>query len=154
MFAILIKYIKEQVHYGKGDIRQAWLIQIIIFLVCMCYIELNPVRANMTEVPGEYTWSSYQTNAYGDNVGCITPHPVYMALSEVKDERLYNYRELFSNALDYEQLHDIRESLNQELVLGSGSFKEKIEIMVNRRVVHGKAGRPYVKETQGFYYVY
>jgi len=124
------------------------------FLVCMCYIELNPVRASMTEVPSEYKWSSYRANAYADNVDCITCHPIYMALSDAKEERLYNYRELFSNALNYEQLHDIRASLNQELVLGSSRFKEKIEIMINRRVVPGKAGRPSVKEVQGLYYVY
>ena len=126
------------------------------FLVCMCYIELNPVRAGMTDVPGEYKWSSYQCNAYGHDLSYITQHPVYVALSEDSNERLHYYRELFSNALDYDQLHDIREALNQEMVLGSSRFKEKIEEMTNRRVVPGKPGRPKVKveESQSFYFVY
>ena len=33
-------------------------------LVCMRYIELNPVRAGMVQHPGEYRWSSYNGNGY------------------------------------------------------------------------------------------
>jgi len=122
-------------------------------LVCMCYIELNPVRAGMTGVPGEYKWSSYRANAYGECSSCITQHPVYIELSKDKEERLFNYRELFLGKLAYDQLHDIRDALNQELVLGDSCFKEKIEMMTNRRAVPGKPGRPIVKEGEG-YYVY
>jgi len=124
------------------------------FLTCMCYIELNPVRAAMTEVPGEYKWSSYQANAYGRNVSCLTQHPIYTDLSENKDQRLHRYRELFAKALHYDQLHEIREALNQELVLGESRFKYKIETMTNRRINPGKPGRPKVRESEGCYYVY
>lgn len=31
-------------------------------LACYRYIELNPVRAGIVTHPGEYRWSSYQTN--------------------------------------------------------------------------------------------
>ena len=120
-------------------------------LVCMCYIELNPVRAGMTEVPGEYRWSSYRANAYGDDSSCLTQHPVYVALSKNKERRLFTYRELFLGKLAYDQLHEIRDALNQELVLGDSYFKEKIEIMTNRRVVPGKPGRPKVEEGEGCY---
>jgi len=41
-------------------------------LTCMRYIELNPVRAGMIELPGEYRWSSYSTNGYGKEDACIT----------------------------------------------------------------------------------
>ena len=33
------------------------------------YIELNPVRAGMVTVPGEYRWSSYTVNADGKSSG-------------------------------------------------------------------------------------
>ncbi len=35
-------------------------------LSCYRYIELNPVMANMVEHPGDYRWSSYRCNAYGE----------------------------------------------------------------------------------------
>ena len=34
-------------------------------LACQRYIELNPVRAGMVQIPGEYPWSSYRANAFG-----------------------------------------------------------------------------------------
>jgi len=123
-------------------------------LTCMRYIELNPVRAAMTAVPGEYQWSSYQCNGYGKDGMCITPHPLYTELGRTDEERTCAYRELFSTHLDYEQLHDVREALNQELVLGGSYFKEKIEAMTDRRVTPGKPGRPKVLEVGGNYFVY
>jgi len=43
-------------------------------LTCMRYIELNPVRANMVNTPGQYRWSSYRANAQGKDDTLITPH--------------------------------------------------------------------------------
>ena len=34
-------------------------------LTCHRYIELNPVRASLTDDPSEYRWSSYHHNALG-----------------------------------------------------------------------------------------
>ncbi len=34
-------------------------------LTCHRYIELNPVRANLTDSPADYRWSSYPCNALG-----------------------------------------------------------------------------------------
>ena len=123
-------------------------------LTCMRYIEMNPVRAGMVEVPGEYNWSSYQANGYGNEDDCTTPHPLYLSLGERSDEREHAYRELFAGHLGYQQLHEIREALNQEFVLGSSQFKEKIEMMTNRRVSLVKPGRPKASETSEHYFVY
>jgi len=56
--------------------------------------------------------------------------------------------------LDYNQLHKIREALNQELVVGRSYFIETIEQMINRRVIPGKPGRPRIEEGEAYYYVY
>ena len=43
------------------------------------------------------------------------------------------YRELFRHHMDNDTLHEIRESLNYELVLGRSYFKDKIkEITQNK----------------------
>ena len=42
-------------------------------LVCLRYIELNPVRAGMVAAPGDYTWSSYQSNGLGQPINLWTP---------------------------------------------------------------------------------
>ena len=67
------------------------------------------------------------------------------------------YRELgvFSDEIGDEQLHEIREALNLELVLGRQDFIEKIELVLQRKLVPGKPGRPRtVEELAGTYYVY
>ncbi len=46
-------------------------------LICMRYIELNPVRAGMVKDPSDYPWSSYGTNALGAPDRLCTPHSLY-----------------------------------------------------------------------------
>ena len=123
-------------------------------LTCMQYIESNPVRASMVEHPGEYKWSSYSDNAYGRLSFNLKPHPLYISLGNSSEQRREVYRELFSVILDKESLHDIRDSLNHELVLGRSYFKDKIEEMTKRQVRLGQPGRPRVEEEEGLYFVY
>jgi hypothetical protein len=61
---------------------------------------------------------------------------------------------LFSGSLNNKELHDIREALNQELVLGREDFKDKIELMTQRQARPGKPGRPGVEEGGVVYYVF
>ena len=43
-------------------------------LVCMRYIELNPVRANMVRSPAHFRWSSYRHSGQGKEDELIRPH--------------------------------------------------------------------------------
>jgi len=122
-------------------------------LTCMRYIELNPIRASMVDHLGEYKWSSYQDNAQGNNDPLIEAHPLYMELGTTVEERLVAYRELFRYHMDNDTLHEIRESLNHELVLGRSYFKDKIADITNRQTRLGLPGRPKVKEEEGVYLV-
>ena len=122
-------------------------------LACMRYIELNPVRAEMVNHAGEYQWSSYGANAQGREDSLITPHPLYTALGETTIDRQCAYRELFRHHLDNTLLHEIRDALNHEIVLGRSYFKDKIEAMTQRQTRLGVPGRPRVEEEAGVYYI-
>lgn len=122
-------------------------------LTCMRYIELNPVRANMVNHPGKYKWSSYHANAQGDIDQLIEPHPLYLELSGIPEQRHEAYRELFRHHMDNDVLHEIRESLNHELVLGRSYFKDKIEEITKRQTRLGQRGRPRAEEEKGVYLV-
>ena len=98
-------------------------------LTCMRYIEMNPVRAKMVTHPGEYNWSSYAANGQGANNTIVNSHPLYISLGKSNTQRLHAYRELFQSDLDKDAIHDIRSSLNQELVLGREDFIKRIEEM-------------------------
>ena len=123
-------------------------------LTCSRYIELNPIRAEMVETPGEYKWSSYNHNAWGIEDSCITKHDVYRALGEDEEIQQCAYRELFRHHMDNTLLHEIRDALNHEAILGSSYFKERVENVLGRRVQPGLRGRPRVGEVGGLYEVY
>ena len=111
-------------------------------MTCQRYIELNPVRACMVGTPAEYRWSSYRYHAAGEPMPCLTPHSLYLSLGGGAAERQLAYRTLFGGHLDKALIHDIRDTLNQELVLGSERFKNEIENTLARQVRPGKDGRP------------
>ena len=94
-------------------------------LTCMRYIELNPVRAGMSQHPGEYPWSSFTSNAQLAVSTFIEPHPVYQSLGKTVAERAMAYRNLFQNPISPNDVRDIRVSLNQELALGRKASKEQ-----------------------------
>ena len=111
-------------------------------LACYRYIEMNPVRADMVEHPGDYPWSSYHANAYGQSNSRLTAHPLYLALGATPDARQIVYRELFTQTLDNKLLHAIRNAANFSMPLGSDRFKQEIEQAVKRKLGYSKRGRP------------
>jgi len=122
-------------------------------LTCMRYIELNPVRAEMVNHAAEYKWSSYGANAQGQADPLLSSHPLYTALGQTAASRQHAYRELFRHHLDPGLLHEIRDALNHELVLGRSYFKDRIEAMTQRQTRLGLPGRPRVEEEGGVYYI-
>jgi putative transposase len=111
-------------------------------LACMRYIELNPLRVQMVAHPADYAWSSYPHNAAGKTDPVIISHPLYRQLGQDQATRCHAYRALFSAHIAPDQLHAIRHTVNQELVLGSGAFKQQVENMLNRQTEEKPRGRP------------
>jgi putative transposase len=118
-------------------------------LACMRYIELNPVRAGMVSCPGDYRWSSYRFNAGDRPTPVLTPHPVYLGLGRTQQERVYAYRELFRSALEPDQVHHIRATVQTGTPLGNDRFKEQIEQALQCKVGHSRRGRPRVSPEKG-----
>ena len=111
-------------------------------LVCMRYIEMNPVRAGMVKHPKEYPWSSYLINAVGKENMLIESHAQYLALANNEHSRLAAYRELFRSALDPNVIHDIRASLQTGTPLGNEKFRLEIEHALGCKVGQARRGRP------------
>lgn len=127
----------------EGRYKASLVAEDSYFLVCMRYIELNPVRAGLVQHPGDYRWSSYNYNAHSKSCGLgMTRHDCYSALADNEVDRNRIYRTLFDIGLGVEQLRNIRQSLNSCLVLGNDRFKDEIEARLQRTVRHKKAGRP------------
>ena len=92
-------------------------------------------------------------NAAGKDDPLLKWHPLYQKLGVTCEHRQFCYRELFNVDLNREVVHDIRQALSQELVLGRSDFKEMIEKAVVRQVRPGVPGRPRVKERSERYHM-
>jgi putative transposase len=99
-------------------------------LACYRYIELNPVRAGIVSHPAEYQWSSFRTNAMGEESPLITAHETWRLLGHTDKERRRAYQRLFESGLDSNQLANIRQSINKGLPTGNPDFRKKIESTV------------------------
>lgn len=110
-------------------------------LTCMLYIELNPVRAGMVEQPEEYKWSSFGSNAWGDE-NWIKPHSEYLRLDDTKAEREAFYRELFKYKQSERDIHIIRKAAHYCQPVGDDRFREFIENKYSIKLGQAKRGRP------------
>lgn len=103
-------------------------------LICMRYIELNPVRAGMVDHPSDYPWSSYRCNAMGKTDVLVQPHTEYLRLGKTDEERQAAYRQLFKHHIAESSLNEIREATNKAWVLGNDRFKQRVQRQLERRV--------------------
>ncbi len=115
-------------------------------LTCMRYIELNPVRANMVNSPGQYKWSSYRGNATKEEDPLLTPHAIYQALGRTKAQRQLAYRKLFRQHIDSVDVHRIQACWQSGTPLGNDRFREKIEQRLKTKVGQPTQGRPRKKK--------
>ncbi|MCK5893482.1 MAG: hypothetical protein KAG53_03510 [Endozoicomonadaceae bacterium] len=87
------------------------------FLICYCYIELNPVRASMVQKAEEYPYSSFACNAQGIDYDLIKPHFLYLELGNHQTQRLENYQAIIQNGLTIKTTNFIRDSSNKSITL-------------------------------------
>lgn len=80
---------------------------------CYRYIELNPIRAGITDAPGAYRWSSYRCNGEGQSDELVVPHELYLRLGRTEAARQANYRELCAEALLPQEIAAIRHAVKR-----------------------------------------
>lgn len=111
-------------------------------MVCMRYIELNPVRAHLLTDAAQYRWSSYAHHIGAHADPLVTDHALYWALGNTPFAREAAYRALFEQALSVRQISELAEVSMNGRALGSDQFKRQLEQQTERRVLMGRRGRP------------
>ena len=112
-------------------------------LHCHRYIDLNPVRARMTDDPATYPWSSCAHHCCGHPVNAIlSPHPAYTALGITPEARAEAYRHLLRETLSDDDLTAIRTYLQQQRALGRDDFRAMVEAKTQRFAGVRPAHRP------------
>jgi len=111
-------------------------------LACYRYIELNPVRAGLTQHPRDYGWSSHRANSGTMKSPLLTPHPTYVALGATDEERFAAYRALFDMPVPVDLLEEIRRYTQQQRALGSRAFQRLVATKLSRCATTREAHRP------------
>ena len=118
---------KRSATLWQGCFKTSLIDSDMYLLACMCYIELNPVRAGLVKHPAEYKWSSYRQNVQRSHTDFIENHHIFSILGETRKERQFVYRGLFHRYIENDVIHQICDALNLELVPGRSQLKEKID---------------------------
>jgi putative transposase len=126
----------------EGRFRSSVVDTRTYLLTCYRYIENNPVRAGMVTRPGDYPWSSFRYNAFGQASDFLCPHAAYSALGPTDEERLATYRAFFATRETDADVDLIRECVNGGLALGPPEFIETIEQLSGRPAARKPGGRP------------
>jgi putative transposase len=84
-------------HVWQGRYRRRFIKDDNDFLVCMAYIEMNPVKAGLVENPQSYKWSSYHERSMKSQDRLIEFHPIFLELSSNEDQRMKAYHAIMFN---------------------------------------------------------
>jgi len=111
-------------------------------LRCYRYIDLNPVRARITNDPMRFRWSSAAAHGGHHTDSLLTPHPAYTALGETDRERGAAYGAIIREAIADDELLAIRMHLQQQRALGRDAFRAMVEAKTLRFAGVRPAHRP------------
>ena len=114
-------------------------------LACMVYIDLNPVRAGMVAQPVDFKWSSHRHCIGQVNDPWLKPHALFWGLGNTPFAREVAYAELVQTGLVQREKDQLTQSALSGWALGSADFVEGLQQATLRRLVPGKAGRPFKK---------
>ena len=136
-------YKKKYGHVGHfwQDRFKSFLVEKDIYLLaCAAYIELNPVKAGMTEDPAQYPYSSFSFYASQRPSALLSLNPLWETFGDTEEIRRRNYREFVLGRLeDYEAFE---KNYFSKLALGSREFLESLEARFNIFISRRRRGRP------------
>jgi putative transposase len=115
-----------------GRYKAAIIDQERYLLMCMRYVELNPVRARIVEQPQHYRWSSFAANALGARDDIVTPHALYLELGDDAGARAATYREATGMRIPRRELATIRDMTQHAWALGESSFIRRVDMFARR----------------------
>ena len=114
-------------------------------LACMVYIELNPVRAGMVQEPVDYKWSSHRHCIGQLSDKLVTPHALFWGLGNTPFAREAAYLSLVQTGLAAAEKEQLTRSALSGWALGPPRFVAELKELTPRRLLPGKAGRPFKK---------
>lgn len=125
-----------------GRYRSTVLQPNLYLLPCMVYMDLNPVRADLTGTAADYAWSSH-----GHYIGrrvdrLVTPHAQFWGLGNTPFAREAAYAEQIQAGISIGQQLALTDATLKGWALGDAGFLQDLQKMTPRRLSKSQAGRP------------
>lgn len=116
----------------EGRYRAAIVDDEHYLLLCMRYIEQNPVRAGMVGHASEHPWSSFASNALGVADPLVTHHSLYLSLGRDAASRQRAYCVALGMSIPEGELDRIRDAARYSWALGGKPFRGRVDSLTRR----------------------
>ncbi len=90
-------------HFWQDRFKSFIIQKGIYLLECGRYIELNPVKAGIVQLPWEYKWSSCRYYVFDEPDKLIEPNPEYLGLAENPEKRQKIYKQFLLDKMEIEE---------------------------------------------------
>jgi len=97
----------------EGRYRSLIINTEVYWFRCMRYVELNPVRAGLTDRPEDYQWSSHRSHALGARDQLLSHHALYLSLGDSDPARQTAWRQICRDALPDDQVTELRKMVHR-----------------------------------------
>ena len=111
-------------------------------LICMAYIDLNPVRAGLVHAPQDFVWSSHAHYVGQRQDKLVTPHPLVWGLGNTPFARESAYVELVKRGPSAREQAALTDATLRGWALGSENFLAELQRQTPRRLQQVSPGRP------------
>lgn len=132
-------------HFWQDRFKSIIISKDKYLLACGSYVELNPVRAGMVKDPKDYSWSSYNANAYGKKDDLIDKHLIYDKLSTDEAVRK-EYRSFVQQMLQKNK--SMHGEMERRTIYGGSDFIQRVNKQYKLDAVIKKRGRPKKESTE------
>lgn len=111
-------------------------------LSCMAAMDLQPVRAELAEVPAAWRWSSHRHYIGQVSDRLVTPHPIYWQLGNTPFAREQAYARRVEEGVAPAEIQALTDAALHGWGLGDAAFLDELHRQTGRRLVRGRPGRP------------
>lgn len=110
-------------------------------LIAQKFVDTRPWQRDFVEGEG-LLWSSYRHNIGEQQLQMITPHEQYLRLGNTPEERARQYARFIQSPLSPSIEKRLQDCLNQNRLLGTPQYCQRLERQLHRPVQPRQAGRP------------